>query len=481
MSRALACAATVAAVTAGLVGTAGTASANSGQEADFNGDGYRDLAVSAPGTEVGGKSAAGAFVVHYGSANGITAAKRAVITQNSTGIPGSAETGDRFGGVTAAGDFNNDGYSDLAVGAPREDVSGDTDGGTVVIVWGSASGLSGGTTVADPNPGGHDKFGKTLGAADFNGDGKTDLAIGSTSSTVQVYRGNFTKSGGTGGRYTVKAPIWGSGEGPLNLTPGDVNGDGTADLIVDGFETETEYGWNTNYYLPGTASGLTATGTVKLPAGAITDIGDLNHDGYGDIVIGLSFDADSGVPGAVTGGKVNIVYGSASGPSSNRTSITQESPGIPGGSETDDGFGNELHLGDVNGDGHLDLAIGSTWESLGGIQHTGAVTVVYGTAEGLNTTGAPAPQFFHQDIAGIPGSNEKGDYFGSDVHLTDLNNDGKADLTIGSSGENGDNGALVALRSNGTKITTTGAVAVSASGAGLSTAGTPLYGINFAG
>ncbi|GAA2505657.1 FG-GAP repeat protein [Streptomyces thermolineatus] len=481
MSRALACAATVAAVTAGLVGTAGTASANSGQEADFNGDGYRDVAVSAPRAEVGGKSGAGAVVVHYGSANGLTKANRTVISQNSTGVPGSAEVDDAFGAMTAAGDFNGDGYTDLAVGAPREDVSGDTDGGTAVIVWGSASGLSGGTTVADPRPANHDRFGKALAAADFNGDGRHDLAVGSTSPVIDIHRGGFTKSGGTGGAYTVKAPIMGSGNGVINLTPGDINNDGIADLVVDGFETETEYGWNTNYYLPGSASGVTATGTAKLPAGVITDIGDINHDGYGDIVIGLDFDADSGVPGASTGGKVNIVWGSASGPSGNYSTITQNSPGIPGGSEAGDAFGGELHLGDINGDGHLDLAVGAPGETLGGKKYTGAVTVVYGAAGGLNAEGAPAAQFFDQETAGVPGSGETDDWFGSDVHLSDLNNDGKADLTIGVAGENGSNGALVALRSNGTKITTTGAVAVSASGAGLSTAGTPRFGINFAG
>ncbi|MCM2578379.1 FG-GAP-like repeat-containing protein [Streptomyces meridianus] len=478
-------AATVAALTGGLlVATTGTAAADGARPvADFNHDGYLDLAVSAPFAYVNGKGGAGQVVVLYGTASGISGAERTVLSQESAGVPGAAETGDNWGYETSAADFDHDGYTDLAVSAPWEDVSGDKDGGTVQIIWGSANGLSGGTTVKDPTPSGHDRFGYVLDAADYNGDDRADLAIGSSSATVQVYRGGFGRSSGaTGGVYSVRPAILSGGDnGPKNLHSGDVNGDGVADLLVDGYDNQPDpedYYWNTNYYVPGSASGLDATAAQKLPAGVITDIGDINSDGYGDIVIGVQWDSD--VPGSRTGGKVEVINGSASGPSSNRTDIDQNSAGVPGSSETADGFGAELDLGDVNGDGHLDLAVGAPGESVDGVAHTGAVTVLYGAADGSGITGEGS-QWFSQNSPGVPNSDEADDQFGFDIHLADLNNDGKGDLTVGASGENGGNGAVYALHSDGSRIAGSGGVSIYTSTVGVSTTGTPYFGVNFAG
>ncbi|GAA2384975.1 FG-GAP-like repeat-containing protein [Streptomyces glaucosporus] len=475
--------ATVAALTGGLLAaTAGTAAADGARPtADFNNDGYRDIAVSAPNAYVDGKEAAGQVLVLYGSPDGlIRTSKRAVISQNSSGVPGAAETGDQFGYDTTVADFNNDGYTDLAVGAPGEKVDNDVDGGTVQIIWGSPSGLSGGTTVPDPAVSSHDRFGRSLDAADYNGDDKADLAIGSSSATVRVYRGGFGKTKGqTGGVYSVRPSIVSGGVGgPLSLHSGDVNGDDIADLVVDGFEDDSAEGWNANYYLPGSPSGLTKTGEEKLPAGVITDIGDVNSDGFGDIVIGMEFDAD--VPGSSPGGKVNIINGSASGPVGRPLTITQDTPGVPGGSETGDAFGAELDLGDVNGDGHLDLAVGAPGESLGGEEATGAVVVLYGAADGSGITGAGS-QFIDQSTEGVPGSNETGDFFGSDVHLADMNGDDRADLTIGVAGENGGNGGVVTMQSDSARIRLSAGVSFSPTLVGISTSGTPRLGINFAG
>ncbi|NJP99327.1 FG-GAP-like repeat-containing protein [Streptomyces zingiberis] len=480
-------AATVAAALTGglLAATATTAAAEGARPtADFNGDGYRDVAVSAPGASVDGQPAAGQVVVLYGGPSGISGARRTVLSQASPGVPGAPEAGDRWGGDTAAADFDNDGYTDLAVGAALEKVGNDVDGGTVQIIWGSKNGLSGGTTLPDPTPSGHDRFGAALEAADFDGDNRADLAIGSSSATIQVYRGGFGRTAGTtGGRYTVRPAILsGADTGPLNLHSGDVNGDDVADLVADGFDTvaDGDNHWNTNYYLPGSPSGLTVNGAAKLPAGIITDIGDTDSDGYGDIVIGMSWDASTGVPGAVKGGKVNVIHGSATGPSGRRAAFTQDTPGVPGGAEANDAFGAELHLGDVNGDGNLDLAVGAPGEALDGFAATGAVTVLYGAADGSGLTGAGS-QMLHQNSPGVPNENEEGDYFGSDVHLADLDGDGKADLTVGAMGENGGNGAVYALKSDGNVIGATGAVSVYVSTVGVSSAGAPMFGSNLAG
>ncbi|WP_243762203.1 FG-GAP-like repeat-containing protein [Streptomyces sp. Tu 3180] len=129
-----------------------------------------------------------------------------MITQDSSGIPGTAEHNDLFGAALASGDLNNDGYSDLVVGAPGEDVGDDTNGGTAVVIWGSASGLSGARAIGDPNPSGHDWFGQSLAVGDFSGDGKADLAVGSSGKDVWIHRGGFTKSSGAASRYKLTMP-----------------------------------------------------------------------------------------------------------------------------------------------------------------------------------------------------------------------------------------------------------------------------------
>ncbi|MEU6573296.1 FG-GAP and VCBS repeat-containing protein [Streptomyces sp. NPDC046805] len=481
--------ATAAALTGGLLtfsaATATAADSFRTAKADFNGDGIGDVVASAPGAYVSGHANAGQVVALYGTTTGVSAAKRTTISQNTTGVPGTAETGDFFGGETAYADFNGDGYDDLAVGTPDEKVGTDTNGGGLAILWGSAKGLTGaGVDVPDPAPSSHDFWGKDLAAGDFDGDGKADLAVGSSSATIYVYKGGFTTSGTPGGRTTIKPPIQsGTNDnpfGPMSLTAGDINGDGMTDLVVDGFETQTSYGWNTNYYVPGTASGLSVASAKALKPGIITAIGDINGDGYGDIVSGAGWDGTTEdgtpVPDSSNGGQVNITYGSVSGPAST-SGVNQNTGSVPGASETGDSFGWDLDLGDINGDGYQDLVVSAPKEDIGGVSNTGMVTVLYGSATGVNT--ASGEQAFAQSTAGVPGADEKSDLFGADVKLDDVTGDGKADLIVGSY-ENSSDGAVTYLPSNGTKITTSGSRAVSPSTSGVSTSGTPQFGGLFA-
>ncbi|GHE10617.1 hypothetical protein GCM10010339_67400 [Streptomyces alanosinicus] len=116
-------------------------------------------------------------------------------------------------------------------------------------------------------------------------------------------------------------------------------------------------------------------------------------------------------------------------------------------------------------------------ENIGSATNTGAVTVLHGTPKGLDTSSGAQP--FAQSSPGVPGDDEKDDYFGQDVKLDDVTGDGRADLLVGSQ-ENAGNDAVTYLPSDGTRITTTGSRTVSPSTSGVSTTGTPYFGANFA-
>jgi len=466
--------ATAVALTGGLLtlATAAPAGAAPAKYADdFNGDGYHDLVTSAPTATVGGATYAGAVVVNYGSASGIKASRRTVLTQNTSGIPGTAENNDQFGKELASGDLNNDGYADLVIGAPSEKVGDDANGGTAVIVWGGASGLSGGRTVPDPAPTAHDEFGVSLAVGDFTGDGKADLAVGSNGNDVWIHKGGFTKVSGAASKYKVTAPVRANvaGGGARSLASGDVNGDGTDDLTVSGIYTGDNTVYDGTLVYLGSSSGLAYQGVLKEDSEHAT-IGDINGDGYDDIVT-------SGFWGGSVdhlGGSVSTHLGGSTGVDAEPTqTLAQDTAGVPGTDESGDLFGWAISLGDIDGDGYADAAVSAFYEEIGTIDNTGTVTVLRGAPTGLSTSGS---QLFSQNTAGVPGYAEAYDYFGSAVSLTDLNGDGHADLSIGANGENSGDGALWSLRGATSGITTTNAVSFGPSAAGVSTSGYPGFG-----
>jgi hypothetical protein len=223
---------------------------------DFNGDGNPDLAIGIPDHSVSGGIRAGAVSVIYGSVPGLAASGSQFWTQETEGVPGTPEGTDDFGAALAAGDFNGDGFDDLAIGVPGEP-AGAPLAGAVVVLYGSNTGLrttnsqiwaqSVGTIQGEPEGG--ENFGAALAAGDFNGDGFDDLAVGvprdGADAVVVFGAGAVNVIYGSSNRLTgVGNQIWHQNITGVEevadendrfgtaVAAGDFNGDGFDDLAV---------------------------------------------------------------------------------------------------------------------------------------------------------------------------------------------------------------------------------------------------------
>jgi len=404
-------------LTTGLLTTlpATTASAAAAKYADdFNGDGYRDYATSWAGDSKGG-----GILVTFGTADG-PGTRTQFIDQSSGGVPGSDEADDMFGEVSSAADFNADGYSDLVVAARGEDVDGRKDQGAVTILWGSASGLSGGTIVPNKAPAqSYGYMGDDLATGDFNGDGKKDLAVVNSSKTY-VYRGSITRTGIHGSISTLDKES--SSFYSTALIAGNTNGDSKTDLVIIGDVASTSGETADAWFIKG-GSTLTSGKTLHVNTtgawGGDGVIADFDKDGYGDVAIGTP--AYSGYKG-----RVSLWYGSSTGPGTN-TRISQSTSGVTGTAENDDWFGESVSAGDVDGDGYKDLAIDAYGETIDGKEYAGMVHVLHGSASGVSGTGSQA---FTRNTAGVPGALEADDGLGYVTRLRDTDRDGYADLFV---------------------------------------------------
>jgi hypothetical protein len=436
--------------------------------ADFNNDGFADLAVGTPDEDAGSIEDAGTVNVLYGSAGGLTGSGSQTFTQNTPGVGSTAEAFDSFGSALATGDFDNDGFFDLAVGVPGEDIGSAFEAGAVNVLYGGAAGLNGsGSQTSTQNTSGvgstaeaFDRFGSSLAAGDFDHDGFGDLAVGapleSVERTVQAGAVNVLYGGAAGltgsGSQTFTQNTSGVGSTAeafdgfgSSLAAGDFDHDGFADLAVGvPGESSSISDIGAVSVVPGGAAGLTGSGSRLLTqntpgvgsAGETGDrfgfslaAGDFDNDGFADLAVGTPLESTS----VARVGAVNVLYGSAAGlAGSGSQLLTQNTPGVGSTAETGDVFGYSLAVGDSDNDGLADLTVGAPGEDIGSASAAGAVNVLYGGAAGLTSSGS---QTFTQNTPGVGSTAETGDEFGYSLAAGDFRNGGFADLAVGVPGE----------------------------------------------
>ncbi len=356
--------------------------------ADINGDGYNDALIGAPDyTTIGG-----AFYWTLGSAGGLLSTNRV--------SPAQIDFGQN---LSMMGDFNGDGFADVIVGG---------DANYANIYEGSPNGLlfsaSAGGQIAS--------YGEVVACAgDVDGDGTSDFLINHPDAPgggiVRLYLGGRQVPGSVVPEQEVMGSAPGESFGAAVASAGDVNGDGLDDFIAgsptvggsDEGRVSVYHGTVAGLFFPDWVSnGTTPGGSLGE---AVASAGDVDGDGYADIVVGE--------PGA---DKIHVYMGSASGLSAS-----------PDWTFQDDEAGSRLGAsvdgaGDINGDGYADIVAGAPLYD-GDYVEQGRVRVFMGSAQGMTNSGFRIYNF------------QSGGYFGASVAgIGDGDGDGFDDVAIGTPG-----------------------------------------------
>jgi hypothetical protein len=433
------------------------------------------------------------------------------LSNSDPSVAGGVIAGGRFGQNWAVGDFNGDGFDDLAIGESGATIGGQTTAGQVHIFYGSKNGLTdAGYQHIDLNEVGlahraatDDQFGHSLTAGDLNGDGYADLVVAaprqvvngvSQAGAVYVFWGSpggvqftaaqgalmfhqGTGTGGLGGTVT-KGNIFGS---PVSI--GDFDHDGHSDIAIGvqgepiapaqppqqtqgsgafyvlyGDATKARVGQRFQFFTEDT-SGMPSTTLPAAHLGGWFAAGDFNHDGYTDLAVAADGIDQTAVK---NDGAVYVLHGGPTGLTTSGSKLFDEPTlGISAQSGNGDNFGDSLAAGDFNGDGYADLALTVDARNLSGVSGTmhGEVLVLPGSAGGLTASGMKT---FTENTSGMPsGGAHSGDQFGSLVKTGDYNDDGYADLYVAAAGRTVSGlthaGAIYLLQGSASGITASGA------------------------
>lgn len=381
---------------------------------DFDGDGREDLAIADYESLTGEKE--GSVHLLYGIQGPVSPNTQIRDFDPATGAS-DREIGDGFGEALAAGDFNGDGFVDLAIGIPYEDAGLVPDVGAVLVLYGSQEGLvvAGapspqrfrvGTDGLFGTPHADDRWASALAAGDFDHDGRDDLAVGCSLCDA----------------FTFQQPVDAGGV----------------------------------WILYGSATGLSTTGEDHFDQDSVDDLdgtpmlnsceagdrfgralaaGDFDGDLADDLAVGVP---EEGIGAAGEAGAVQVLYGQTGvGLRVNRNQFWNESNvATTGIVEAGDGFGLRLAAGDVTGEGVADLAIGAPREDVGALEDAGAVTLLWGQlGTGLDT---PGSEIYDESLLANVGFPAAFENFGSALAIGDFveqNARGALDLVIGAAQE----------------------------------------------
>jgi hypothetical protein len=376
----------------GLVASFGVAVASAG---DVNGDGFPDLIVGSPdASDAEGRKFVGHAYLFFGSAAGL-------VTDWPQELDGHDGSYSRFGSAVAGvGDVNGDGYADAVVGVPFAPVGGDSEVGRAYLFFGGPNGLDATAPkpldLPDPQQSAYgSRFGCAVaGAGDVNGDGYSDFLVGASGATngpgVASLGRAFVFLGGAAGVDPTSAVVLEGNDGAAGwfgaavASAGDVNGDGYGDVLVGDLNGRNAAGTPVGraYLFRGSKSGVVTTNPLVLdgPDGlysnfgnVVASAGDLDGDGFSDVLIAARDASDAA--GDLFVGRVYIYFGTADGLAQTPRLLD----GRAGGGAT---FGNSVAgAGDVNGDGTPDVIVGaSNATDAAGMFGVGRVYLYYDTA-----------------------------------------------------------------------------------------------------